>query len=111
MNTKNSEIIKTRSDLAESTWEILADAQSDYKNTKRAITIPMAQLSTLGAGVSSVVPAFRTVTQTTAIDAHGLYRLANEEVGDVLKAAKDGNYWAAFKTANNKSKMVKLKEA
>ena len=111
MKTNNTEIINTEFDLAESTWEILADVQSDYTNAKRAITIPIAQLSTLGAGVSSVVPAFRTVTQTTAIDAHGLYRLANEEVGDVLKAAKDGNYWAAFKTANNKSKMVKLKEA
>lgn len=102
---------KTESDLSQSTWEILTDTQSDYTNTKKAITIPMAQLSTLGAGVSSVLPRFRTVTQTTTIDAHGLYRLANEDLGDVLKKAKDGNYWAAFKTADNRSKMVKLQEA
>ena len=102
---------KTETDLSQSTWEILTDTRSDYTNTKRAITIPMAQLSTLGAGVSSVLPGFRTVTQTTTIDAHGLYRLANEDLGDVLKKAKDGNYWAAFKTADNRSKMVKLREA
>ena len=111
MYTKNTDLIKTESDLSKSTWEILTDAQLDYTNTKKAITIPMAQLSTLGAGVSSVLPAFRSVTQTTSIDAHGLYRLANEEVGDVLKKAKDGNYWAAFKTAESKSKMVKLQDA
>lgn len=102
---------KTETDLSQSTWEILTDTRLDYTNTKKAITIPMAQLSTLGAGVSSVLPRFRTVTQTTTIDAHGLYRLANEDLGDVLKKAKDGNYWAAFKTADNRSKMVKLQEA
>lgn len=111
MNTKNTDLIKTESDLAKSTWEMLEEAQSDYTNTKRAITVPIAQLSTLGAGVSSALPTFRSVTQTTTIDAHGLYRLANEEVGDVLKKAKDGNFWAAFKTAEKKSKMVKLQEA
>ena len=111
MNTKNTDLIKTESDLAKSTWEMLEDAQSDYTNTKRAITVPIAQLSTLGSGVSSALPTFRSVTQTTTIDTHGLYRLANEEVGDVLKKAKDGNFWAAFKTAEKKSKMVKLQDA
>lgn len=105
MSNENTEIIKT-----ESTWELLTDVESDYKD-RRSISIPLAQLSTLGAGVSSVLPAFRTITQTTSIDAYGLYRLANEQVGDVLKVAKDGNYWGAFKTAGNKSKMVKLQEA
>ena len=104
-----TEIIKTESGIAESTWEMLTDIQTDYAN-KRTISIPMVELSSVGAGVSSVLPAFRSVTQTTSIDAHGLYRLANEQVGDVLKVAKDGNYWAAFKTAENKSKMVKLQE-
>ena len=111
MNTKNTDLIKTESDLAKSTWEMLEDTQSDYTNTKRAITVPIAQLSTLGSGVSSALPTFRSVTQTTTIDTHGLYRLANEEVGDVLKKAKDGNFWAAFKTAEKKSKMVKLQDA
>lgn len=105
-----TEIVKKESDIAISTWELLTDVQSDYTN-KKAINIPLEQLSTLGAGVSSVLPVFRTVTQTTSIDMHGLYRLANEQVGDVLKVAKDGNYWAAFKTVENKSKMVKLQEA
>ena len=106
----STEIIKTESNIVESTWEIVADTQTDYSNRKTT-TIPLAQLSSLGAVVSSVLPAFRTVTQTTTVDAHGLYKLANEEFGDVLKKANDGNYWAAFKTVENKSKMVKLQEA
>ncbi len=32
----------------------------------------------------------------------GLYRLANQSVGDVLKVAKNGNFRGAFKTAEGK---------
>lgn len=45
--------------------------------------MPISQLSTLGAGVASLLPAFRIVTQTTVSNAEGLYRLANAGVGDV----------------------------
>lgn len=34
-------------------------------------------LSLLGAGVSSLIPAFNTVTQTTSIATEGLFRVAN----------------------------------
>lgn len=71
----------------------------------------IAELSTLGAGVSSLIPALNTVTQTTSIAADGLYTIANAGVGDVLKAAKNGNFWASLKTADGASKMVQLQEA
>ena len=37
--------------------------------------------------------------------------IANAGVGDVLKAAKNGNFWASLKTADGASKMVQLQEA
>jgi hypothetical protein len=37
-----------------------------------------------------------------------LYRLANAGVGDVLKVAKNGNFWGAFKTADGASKFAQL---
>lgn len=73
--------------------------------------MPIAQLATLGAGVSSLIPALRTVTQTTSMNTQGLYRLANQSIGDTLKVAKNGNFWGAFKKADGGSKFLQLKEA
>lgn len=41
----------------------------------------------------------------------GLYTLANAGVGDVLKVAKNGNFWGAFKTAEGTSKFAQLQAA
>ena len=60
---------------------------------KAAITLPIGQLATLGPAAASLLPAFRTVTETVSVDTTGLFRVANASVGDVLKAAKDGNFW------------------
>ena len=76
-----------------------------------SISIPIGKLATLGGGVSSLLPALRTVTQTTTVGSKGLYKLANEAIGDTLKVAKNGNFWGAFKTAEGKSKFVQLTEA
>lgn len=83
----------------------------DCSDSSGVLSVPIAELSTLGAGVSSLIPALNTVTQTTSIAADGLYTIANAGVGDVLKAAKNGNFWASLKTADGASKMVQLQEA
>lgn len=75
-----------------------------------AISVPIAQLATLGAGVSSLIPALRTVTQTTTLNGEGLYRWVNQAAGDVLKSAKNGYKWGASKSASGASKMVQLQE-
>ncbi len=76
------------------------------------ISIPVASLAGLGGVVSSLIPALRTVTQTTAIDTSGLYRVANMGATDTLKINKKGNnFWGAFKTTDGKSKMAQLEEA
>ena len=81
----------------------------DGNNPKsQPMIVPIAQLSTLGAAVSSLIPSLRAVTQTTSLNTQELYRLANAEIGDVLKVAKNGNSWGALKTAEGKSKMAQF---
>lgn len=96
--------------LAEITDGILFGTRARIAD-KPVMSMPIAELATLGAGVASLLPAFRTVTQTTTVHADGLYRLANAAVGDTLKMAKNGNFWAAFKTADGTSKFAQLQSA
>ena len=106
-NTNEVELVGSENGLIELTEILLLDARSTV-NSKNALSVPIAELSTLGAGVASLVPALNTVTQTTTIATEGLYQLANAGVGDVLKVAKNGNFWGAFKTADGASKFVQL---
>lgn len=97
-------------DLMEITEGLLLDAKSSIEN-KKTMSVPIAELSTLGAGVASLVPAFNTVTTTTTLATDGLFTIANKVAGDTLKMAKNGNAWGAMKTATGGSKMVQLAEA
>ena len=101
-NNFDSDIIKISEDLLYTTNLNVVKSNS--------ISVPIDKLSTLGAGVASISPALRTITETVTVNAEGLYQLANKATGDVLKNAADGTKWAAFKTSSGGSKMVKLKE-
>lgn len=94
-------------DLVESADGILFDTRANIAH-KQVISMPIAELATLGAGVASLIPAFNTVTQTTTFNTEGLYRLVNAGAGDILKAAKNGNKWGAIKTADGASKMAQF---
>lgn len=91
------------------TEEMLEDARKSI-NLNNSLSLPIAELSMLGASVSSLAPAFNTITQTTSLPTDGLYKIANIALGDTLKMAKNGNAWGAMKTIKGKSKMVQLKE-
>lgn len=110
----NSEITPSEeineSALMEITDGLLFDARTNITEQK-SLSVPISQLATLGAGVSSLIPALRTVTQTTTINTTGLYQLANAAVGDTLKVASNGNFWGAFKTADGASKFAQLQSA
>lgn len=101
---------QTGSELIETADDMLADARMDIA-LRSSFSMPIAELSTLGAGVSSLIPALNTVTQTTTIDMQGLFRVANAAPGDVLKLAKNGNHWGALKTADGASKMAQFTQA
>ncbi len=100
---ENNDLIKMSDDL------LLSVKNENELNN--AVRIPIAELSTLGAGIASLIPSLRTITQTTSVDTQGLYQLANAAAGDSLKVAKNGNYWGAFKTAEGASKFAQLKNA
>lgn len=107
---KQIERASGESGLIQLSEEMLMDARTVIES-QNTLSVPIAQLSTLGAGVSSLVPALNTVTQTTTMNTAGLYQLANAGVGDVLKVAKNGNFWGAFKTAEGGSKFAQLQAA
>lgn len=109
-NSNEVEADRTEKDLIELTEGMLLDARATI-NSKNTLSVPIAELSILGAGVSSLIPALNTVTQTTTFATEGLYQLANAGVGDVLKVAKNGNFWGAFKTADGASKFAQLQAA
>lgn len=104
-----NEIICEETSIIALAEEMLADTRKELEN-KSTLSVPIAELATLGAGVSSLLPALRTVTQATTINTSGLYQLANAGIGDVLKTAKNGNQWGALKTATGGSKMAQFQE-
>lgn len=104
------ETVSDEKELIELTEGLLTDARASI-NSNKTLSVPIAELSALGAGISSLIPAFNTVTQTTSIATDGLFRVANAAAGDTLKIAKNGNAWGAMKTATGGSKMVQLAEA
>ncbi len=107
----NKEIVETEEkNLVDIAEDLLLDADRDFSN-KEKFSMPIASLSSFGAAVTSMIPALNTVTEVTTANADGLYRLANAEIGDTLKVAKNGNFWGAFKTAENKSKFAQLTKA
>lgn len=94
-------------DLAEVTESLILDARNTATGESK-MSLPIAELATLGAGVSSLLPAFRTVTQTVTMDSGGLFRILNASEG-ALKVAKGGDFaWGALKGADGASKMAKL---
>ena len=106
----NIDTIRDETDLLEITEWVLIDTRTQI-NTSNSLNMPIAQLATLGAGVSSLIPALNTITTTTTVGTQGLYTLANAGVGDVLKVAKNGNFWGAFKTTEGGSKFAQPQEA
>lgn len=109
--TNSNELSFEGNDISALTEKLLLDVRTKEIPKNRSISMPIAKLSTLGAGVSSLIPALNTATQTTTMNVGGLYQLANASVGDTLKIAKNGNFWGAFKTAEGTSKFAQLKAA
>ena len=86
--------------------ELLLDARAAVSRDD-TVSMPIAELVNLGDNASSLLSALHEVTTKKSADTEGLYRLAN--IGDgTLKAAKNGNFWGAFKDADGKSKMLQI---
>ena len=101
---ENKAVVPTekQNELRQVTDALLMDTSTELEK-RQTMSVPITSLASLGAAVSSIAPALRTVTETTTVNMQGLYTLANAGVGDVLKVAKNGNFWGALKTADGKS--------
>ena len=111
VSINDNDVIENKNEITTVTEEMLLEVRSESVPKDKSISMPIAELSTLGASVSSLLPAFNTFTQTIALNVDGLYKLANAGVGDTLKIAKNGNFWGAFKTAKGGSKFAQLVKA
>lgn len=78
------------------TEDLLTEVRSEISSNK-TISVPITELATLGAGVSSLLPVLRTVTQSTHIGLPGgFYRLLND-AGTGLKQSKNNFFWGFTK--------------
>ncbi|MEG0156697.1 MAG: hypothetical protein RR661_03480 [Anaerovoracaceae bacterium] len=107
-NLEESASTRTENNLIELTEDMLVEARASISN-HNTLRLPIAELSTLGVGVATLIPAFNAVNKTTTIATEGLYQIVNAGAGDVLKVAKNGNFWGSLKTAEGGSKLVQLK--
>lgn len=101
---------ENKTGLEEMAEGLLADARNQI-NADTTLSVPIAQLATLGTGVSSLVPFFNTVSTTVTVGTQGLYTLTNAATGDALKIARNGNFWGALKTVDGGSKFAQFQEA
>lgn len=60
-------------DLIENTENLLTEVQVDLTQVD-SVKLPIAQLATLGSGITSMLPALRTVSSTITTTDTGLYR-------------------------------------
>lgn len=105
---ENNNVLNEKKILERIPESLILDAKTEIAHNT-SFSMPIAQLSALGAGAASLLPELRTVTRTTTVNTHDLYQLVNAGAGDVLKAARNGNYWGAIKTADGASKMAQLR--
>ena len=66
---KNNEIeaVEGNNGLIELSEGMLAEARASINNSSNTLSVPIAELSILGAVVSSLISALNTVIQTTKI--------------------------------------------
>lgn len=76
---------------------------------KNSICVPISQIKLLGNVVASAFGSFADNKATNPLGSGPLLQAVNIGSNEVLKQAKDGTYWGAFKTVDGKSKMGKFK--
>lgn len=107
MNTAISEVDQNELQSLADAMQI--DVDRGMRN-KSVMSIPITSLAELGSVASSLVPLLQMATNQSASTAQGIYTIANIDAGEVLKAAKNGNYWGSVKKADGSSKLAQLKQ-
>ena len=107
-NPNNTEPAVLDDDIIEVTRGILYDTAADLSKM-RIRSIPISELTSLGAGVSFLLPSMESITRIVTASSNGLYKLADAELSDVLEAATSGDFWPLLKKINGTRKLVKKK--
>ena len=113
MLTSEQNELPTNTDTANlSAIEIGENFLTDAKaagGDKRVISVPIAQLATLGTAVSSIIPPISKLTQAATTNGNEvLYRLVNAGADGTLKKASNGDLWGALRVSGGKSKMARF---
>ena len=112
-----NEIIKKEENEIQKASEnegLLVDANNQLEEVRlsivqeNTISIPIAELSSLGTAICSMIPSLRKITHKISFATNGLYRIVNAETGDILKNAKDGNFWGAMKSLKGISEVESI---
>ena len=96
-------------EIVSTTENMLAELNMNGE-PNNSIHVPISQIKLLGNVVVSAFDSFSDKSLPKALNSGTLYQAANVGANDVLKQAKDGTFWGAFKTSDGKSKMGKFKE-
>ena len=102
-DNENIEVISQQNEIIEKTEDMLQITREEILS-KSWLSMPVAELSTIGAGAAALSPTLKAVSTGGEV----LYKLANAGAGDALKIATDGTYWGAMNTAEGASKMAKF---
>ena len=107
-NDNNTEPVALGDNLEEVARGILYDTAADI--SKKCIrSIPIAELASLGAGVSFLMPSMESITQVLTASGNSLYKLADAEISEVIEAAKTGDFLPLLKRISSSHKLVKNK--
>ena len=98
-----------KTDIAAMTEEFLLEARESALPMERTISMPIAEIATLGTGLAAIAPALQAAVQN-ADNATQLYMLANAGAGDALKVAKDGKLWGHLKLLMGDQSLQNLRQ-
>ncbi|MBQ7077995.1 MAG: hypothetical protein IJM91_07675 [Lachnospiraceae bacterium] len=102
-----NEVVKTNNSVANMTEEFLMDVRKELIPTERAISLPFAEIGSLGTAMAAFAPAVEVLSK---INDGKLYRITNAKKGFELAKAKGGGNWPSLRKGNEKI-LAKLEEA
>ena len=97
--------------LMEVSEALLVDATNRI-NSANTLSVPIAELASLGGVVAALIPQISKATKAAGETTEKYYKVVNAGVGDTLKLSKNGNYHGFFKPSKNrpKSTVAEFKE-
>lgn len=97
-------------DCLELAEDLLLDLKEKDLPSGRVISMPIDKISTLGAGVASLLPVFNRIELPSIPEGRGYYQIINQGAGEVLNTTKAGKTYGILKSPDGASHFAQLKE-